>query len=182
MKFGPVRVAECEGAILAHSQKLGAVTFKKGRRLSAEDVVVLTAAGVGEVIAARFDPGDVPEDEAAARVAAAVAGTGLSQAAPFTGRANLIAASEGLLCFDPARLDALNLVHEDVTLATLPAFTRVAPKQMVATVKIIPFAVPGGVLERCLASKRGASRSARRVMLEPPQRRLTRRLPRLPSA
>jgi len=44
--------------------------------------------------------------------------------------------------FDRDRLDHLNLVDEAVTLGTLPPFAVVEPRQMVATVKIIPFAVP----------------------------------------
>jgi len=98
----------------------------------------------------RFEPGDVTEDEAAQRVAAAVCGENLEVAAPFTGRANLIAKAHGVLVVDRARLDRLNAVDEAVTLATLPAFDLVAPGDMAATVKIIPFAVPGEVIERCL--------------------------------
>ncbi len=74
MRFGEVPLAEAEGAILAHSLRLGAHALKKGRVLSAADIAALAAAGVGEVVAARLDPGDIREDEAAARIAASVAG------------------------------------------------------------------------------------------------------------
>ena len=39
--------------------------------------------------------------------------------------------------------DDFNGLDPAITLATLPAFARVAPRQMVATVKIIPYAVAG---------------------------------------
>ena len=142
MRFGEVLVREAEGAILAHSLRLGASVLKKGRVLSAADVAQLQAAGIDEIIAARLDPGDIREDEAAGRIAAAAAGANIATAAAFTGRANLFAQAKGLLVFDRDRLDRLNLVNEAVTLGTLPPFAVVEPRQMVATVKIIPFAVP----------------------------------------
>jgi len=141
MKFGEVPVGEAAGAILAHSLRLPGTALKKGRVLSADDIALIAAAKIDHVVAARLEPGDVREDAAADRVAAAAAGENVDAAAAFTGRANLFAAARGLLVFDRDRLDELNLVDEAVTLGTLPQFTIVAPRQMVATVKIIPFAV-----------------------------------------
>src|SRR2546423_742060 len=142
MKFGEVPVAEAEGAILAHSLKLGATALKKGRVLSRADLDAIAAAGLAHIVVARLEPGDLREDEAAARIAAAGAGPSITVAKAFTGRANLFAEARGLVVFDRDRLDRLNLVDEAVTLGTLPLFAVVEPRQMVATVKIIPFAVP----------------------------------------
>ena len=66
--------------------------------------------------------------------------------------------TRGLLVFDRERLDRLNLVDEAITLGTLPPFAVVEPRQMVATVKIIPFAAPEAAVE---ASRRGGA--ARKV-------------------
>jgi molybdenum cofactor cytidylyltransferase len=151
MKFGAIPLVEAEGAILAHSVKLDRLALKKGRRLSAEDVSALRAAGAKTVIAAKLEPGDIEEDEAARRVAAAVAGPHLRVDKPFTGRVNLHAKQAGVVVVDRARIDRLNLVDEAVTLGTLPAFASVRPGQMVATVKIIPFAAPQAAVERCVA-------------------------------
>jgi molybdenum cofactor cytidylyltransferase len=142
MKFGRIAVAQAEGAILAHSLRFDAGVFKKGRVLSVEDVAALTAAGVETVVAARLETGDVPEDAAAKRIADALAGPGTSAAAAFTGRCNLVAGAEGLLVVDPERVDALNLIDETVTVATLAPYERVMARQMLATVKIIPLAAP----------------------------------------
>ncbi len=150
MIFGPTPVEEAEGAILAHSLREGELSFKKGRVLSAADVDALAAAGLRTVVAARLEAGDRHEDAAASAIAEAVIGPGLSTTAAFTGRANLIAAARGLLVVARERLDALNMVDEAVTLATLPPFSQVQPRQMAATIKIIPFAVPEAVLHRCL--------------------------------
>jgi molybdenum cofactor cytidylyltransferase len=151
MQFGEVPVAEAEGTILVHSLRLGKIALKKGRILSAPDITEIAAAGIDAVAVVRLEPGDVREDPAASRVAAAVAGPGVSTAPAFTGRANLFAESKGLLVFDRDRLDRLNLVDEAVTIGTLPPYAVVEPKQMVATVKIIPFAVPEGAVARCAA-------------------------------
>ncbi len=151
MIFREMATVEAEGAILVHSVRAGAATFKKGRVLSAADVAALMAAGVVRVVAARLEAGDVAEDEAATALARALAGPGLRVGAPFTGRANLFAERGGVLVFDPERLDAVNLVDEALTLATLAPFETVAPRQMVATVKMIPFAVPRASLDKALA-------------------------------
>lgn len=152
MKFGETAVAEAEGAILAHSLKLGMTALKKGRVLARPDLDAIRAAGIANIVVARLDPDEIGEDEAARQVAAAAAGTGIALAAPFTGRANLFAETKGLLVFERERLDRVNLVDEAVTLGTLPPLARVEPRQMVATVKIIPFGVKRPVVARCAAA------------------------------
>ncbi|WP_448187664.1 NTP transferase domain-containing protein [Azospirillum sp. sgz301742] len=154
MYFGPVPVADAAGTILAHSVRKSCLIFKKGRVLSAEDVAALKAADFETVTVARLEEGDVGEDDAATCIAAALRGEGLSVAAAFTGRVNLFAEAAGLAVLDPARLEAVNLADESVTIATLPAFAQVVPGQMVATVKIIPFAAPGAIVDRVEAALR----------------------------
>ena len=151
MRFGEIPVGEAAGAILAHSLRFGATALRKAGCCAPADVEALIAAGVSHIVAARLDPGDLREDEAADRVAAVVAGANVTASPAFTGRANLFAEARGLLVFDRDRLDRLNLVDEAVTLGTLPPFAIVEPRQMVATVKIIPFAVPEAAVARAAA-------------------------------
>jgi molybdenum cofactor cytidylyltransferase len=151
MRFGEIPLDEAEGAILAHNQKAGARTLKKGRALTAEDVATLREAGHAEIVGARLDADDIGENEAAALLARAAAGEHVKLGDGFTGRANLFADAPGVLVFDQERLDRFNLVDEAVTAATLPRWAVVEPKQMVATVKIIPFAAPRAVVETCAA-------------------------------
>jgi molybdenum cofactor cytidylyltransferase len=151
VKFGDTPIDEAAGAILAHSWRAGGVNFSKGRRLSAEDVDRLKAAGVTSVVAARLEPGDIHEDEAAGSVARALAGGGIEITAPFTGRCNHFAREAGVAVIDQQRVDALNELDEAVTVATLPPFARVSPRQMVATVKIIPYAAPHDAVDRALS-------------------------------
>lgn len=151
MKFGEERVDDAVGLILAHSLRLPHAMLKKGRVLTADDVRALKAAGINFLTGARLEADDMGEDEAAGIIARALAGKGITINAPFTGRCNLFAAESGLLVYDRERLDRLNLVDEAVTVATAPAFERVGPRRMVATVKIIPFGVDRRVLDACAA-------------------------------
>ena len=150
MKFGEVPVSQAEGAILAHSLRLGSAALKKGRVLSVADLELIAGAGLAGITVARIEAGDVGEDAAAERVAAAAVGPGITAAAPFTGRVNLHAEARGVLIFDRERVDRLNLVNEAITLGTLPPFTVVEPRQMVATIKIIPFAAPEEAVKGCV--------------------------------
>jgi len=146
MRFGPVPPEDAVGAILVHSVRLKGLALKKGRILSADDAEALKAAGIGHVTAARLEAGDVGEDAAASRIAHALAGSGLTISAAFTGRVNLFASAHGLCVVDVERLNRLNLIDESVTVATLPPFAQVEATQMVATIKIIPFAAPEAVV------------------------------------
>ncbi len=148
MKFGTVPLADAAGAILAHSLRTSKGTVKKGTRLGADELARLADAGIAEVMVARLEADDVGEDDVAARIAGALAGKRVRAAEAFTGRANLFAEGAGVLEFDPGAVTGLAGVDEAITLATLPPYQRVAEGQMVATVKVIPFAVPEGVVAR----------------------------------
>ncbi len=155
MIFGEVPIDEAEGAILAHSLHAGGRLLKKGRVLSAEDVAALRAGGIARLVCARLEPGDVGEDVAAERIAQLCSGHGLACSRAATGRVNLHATVRGLFRVDRTRVDALNAIDEAVTLATLPNDSVVAAGEMVATVKIIPFAVGQAVLAQAEAAACG---------------------------
>lgn len=152
MKFGPVPLAEAEGAIAVHSVRAPGLEVRKGTRIDAILLKKLAESGVREIVAARLEPGDVSEDAAAAAIAARIAGTGVRREPAFTGRANVFAEGAGVVVVDRAAVDALNAVDEAVTLATLPPFQHVDAGDMVATVKILPFAVPHPVFAASLAA------------------------------
>jgi molybdenum cofactor cytidylyltransferase len=152
MIFAPIPVARARGAILGHTLRLpGRVVLKKGRRLTDGDVERLENGGHETVLAGRLEDGDVFEDEAANRIARAVCGASLQIADAFTGRCNLFASESGVALIDASRVDRLNRVDEAVTVATLRPFARVEAGELVATVKIIPFAVPDDVVASCSA-------------------------------
>lgn len=151
MRFGRIPLQEADGAILAHSIKFSGGSFKKGRVLDSNDVRALYEAGMAEVVAARLETGDIGEDQAADRVTAALTGRNVTASAAFTGRCNLYSSVAGVLVYECGQLDRLNLIDEAITIAALPAFSVVTPRQMVATIKIIPYGVAASTVETVTA-------------------------------
>ncbi|MBL9051560.1 MAG: molybdopterin-binding protein [Tabrizicola sp.] len=162
MRFGPLPIDRAKGAILAHSVVLPGGRLRKGCVLDEAELIRLRAAGVTEVMVALLDPADVAEDIAADRLARALVpapeAAGLALSAAFTGRVNLNARCPGLMIPDAAAIHAMNRVHPAITLATLAPYARVAPGQLVATVKIITYSVPEAALVEACHIGRGALR------------------------
>jgi molybdenum cofactor cytidylyltransferase len=150
MKFGRVSVGDALGCILAHGVSAEGVSFRKGRVLSPDDIEALRRANVAAVMAARLDADDIAEDETARRIGMAVAGAHTDLSTAMTGRTNLYAAERGIVLVDVARVNALNAIHESITIATLAPFEVVERRQMLATVKIIPFAAPLNAVDRAV--------------------------------
>ena len=160
MRFGPLPLDQALGTVLAHTQVAGGRRIGKGQRLTEADLAALSAAGIDRMVVAALEPGDVGEDESALALAQALVpdGGGLSLTAPHAGRVNLIATGPGVVGIDTAAIHALNRIDPALTLATLPPFARVGAGVLVATVKIITYAVPGDVLTRGIAVARAAIR------------------------
>jgi molybdenum cofactor cytidylyltransferase len=154
MKFGAVAPCEAKGGIVVHSIRTGALVLKKGTVVGDAEIAALAAAGVAAITVARLEPGDVSEDAAAAELATAVAGDGVRVDRAFTGRANLFAEAAGIVVVDKAGVDRFNEADADITLATLAGFAPVVAGKMIATVKIIPFAVARAGRDEALAVAR----------------------------
>lgn len=155
------------GATLAHSLQLSDGTrFRKGHLLSAEDIDAMRGADVGEITVAILEDDDLPEDDAARRIADAIPLEAMRREDVGTGRVNLHATADGVLQVSAERIDAMNRIDPSVTIATLPANSVVEAGQMVATVKIIPFAVPGGIVEKAVSAIAGGGTIAVRAFRE----------------
>ena len=141
MKFGPVPLQEAEGAILAHSTVVGDRRLRKARVLSAEDIAAMQAAGLKEVTVAVLAADDVEENAAAERLASGLSFAGIEAKPAATGRVNLHATVSGVFTVDKQLIDSINLVDPGITIATMPPFAPMVEGQMVATIKIIPFAI-----------------------------------------
>ncbi|MDG4881318.1 molybdopterin-binding/glycosyltransferase family 2 protein [Mesorhizobium sp. WSM4884] len=147
MKFGPVPIEQAEGAVLAHATAAGERRFRKAHRLSSEDVAALKAAGVREVVAAVLASDDLGEDAAAEKIAAGMSHRNVEVKPAATGRVNLHAETAGVFTVDAKMIDAINAVDPAITVATLAQHAPVGKGQMVATVKIIPFAVAANLVD-----------------------------------
>jgi molybdopterin biosynthesis enzyme len=155
MRLEERATAEAIGTILMHnlSDPEGRRVLKKGTRLTAEHVARLTEAGRLTVPVAVLEADDAHEDEAAVVLANALLRQHLEAAAPDGGRVNLRAQVDGLLEVDEKRLLELNMIP-GITLATRRQHSVVGPNQdtdNIATIKIIPFAVPRRDLQRAVA-------------------------------
>lgn len=152
MKFGLVSAANAEGTILAHSLQSGEGRIAKGTCLTAAQIALLRAAGHSELTVATLEEGDVHEDAAALELARALVSDsgaqGLRLSGAGAGRVNLYATGAGVLRLDPARIAGINTINPMITLATVPDYFRVDEGGMVATIKIISYAVPRRDLER----------------------------------
>lgn len=162
MLFGPVPLDQAIGAVLAHSVILPGGRLRKGCVLGPAEIAALRAAGLTKVTVARLDQDDVPEDEAARRLAAALVPdakpAGLTVSTAFTGRVNLNATVPGIAAVDAGAVHALNRIHPAITLATLPPLARVTTGQLTGTVKIIAYAVPDTALAQACEVAKGALR------------------------
>ena len=154
MLFEKRPVEETEHTILAHTIRGKDFTLKKGKKINADDIALLKNAGVESIVVAALQDGDIGEDQASGILAGESAGANLEADKPFTGRCNLHATSSGLLVVNQAGIDQINGVHESLTLATLTPYTPVTGRQLVSTVKIIPFAVTKRHLVSCLQAAR----------------------------
>lgn len=157
------------GHILAHNlaDAQGHKALAKGRRLGPDDLEQLRALGAAAVPVAVLEPGDLHEDEAALRLARAACGPGLAVGAAAAGRVNLLAQAHGVVQVDLEALLRVNSL-DGLTIATLARHSLAGARKRVATVKIIPFALP----ERAVAQAEALARAAGGVVGLRPLRRL----------
>ncbi len=150
-------VDEAKGRILAHNitGPDGQRALRKGHRVDEAAIRTLEELGFAEVYVAEPDPDDVAEDEAAARVGRLLAGPGVEAGRSHAGRVNLTASRTGVVRVEADTLDRLNRI-EGLTVATLRTHALARAGDRVATVKVIPYALPWEAVERAeaLASER----------------------------
>ncbi|GIX14130.1 MAG: 4-diphosphocytidyl-2C-methyl-D-erythritol kinase [Paracoccaceae bacterium] len=161
MRFGPVPLSEAEGAVLAHSIPLPGGRLRKGRVLGPQDIAALSRgrdrAGDGGAAGARRPDRGRGRPARRLRAGRGWRGAGADPAGALHRAGNLLADRPGILRVDAAAVDRLNAVDERVTLATLPDFARVGPRDLVATVKILPFGLPEAVVAAAISALGGAA-------------------------
>ena len=133
---------DIKGRVLVHD--LGP-DLRKGAVLGPENLDRVRAAG--EVHLVELEPGDVHEDEAARRLAAALAGPGLEPTRPVQSQARLLARHRGLVRIRSDVVDAVNALGY-VSVFTLMDGQAVGEGEEVAGCKVTPVAVPGALIEK----------------------------------
>jgi molybdenum cofactor cytidylyltransferase len=152
MNLKEIAIEQAVGTILIHNivGTDGRKALAKGRVLAAPDIETLRALGKRTVYAAILDPGEVREDDAAARLGRAAAGESVETSKPSGGRVNWYATQPGFLRLNVETLKRLNDL-EGVTLATIKNYSPVAPRKMIATVKTVGLALPEAILRNAEA-------------------------------
>ncbi len=113
--------------------------FRKGHVISEEDIPLLLEIGKEHIYVLDLAEGQIHENEAARRIASAVAGPGLSLSSVCEGRVNLTA-SPGLLRVDVAALNRVNSV-EEVVVATMHDGLLVKEPRAIAGTRVVPLVV-----------------------------------------
>jgi hypothetical protein len=138
----PIRLPSTEaraGMVLSRDVRAGAmVLLAKGRLLTEQDVRLLRDQPASEVHAAELEPGDVHEDPAGLRLAAAASGEGVDVQPLSGGTLPLAARWRGIVEVDAAKLAALNAI-DDLAVTTLPPEQIVTEGEVIARAKIVPF-------------------------------------------
>lgn len=115
-----------------------------------------------QIVAARLEPDDVGENEAAPCLAPYIAGDNVNTQPPFMGRCNLFATKGGLLLVAGEKINGANDIDEAVTTPRPSPSALSEAGNIVGTVKIIPFGTPRIVVERACAGNLGGGLSAAR--------------------
>ncbi len=139
--------ARLVGAVLARDLTIGGSRWAKGRRLSTEDLAALAAAPPGDPVSLLVpDAGELHEDEAALRLAAAVAGPGLIVRGPAQSRVDLLADVHGVVNVRVADLERLNRI-DPLEVFTVFDGQVVEPGDLVASVKVAPHLVEASIVD-----------------------------------
>ncbi|WP_206812102.1 molybdopterin-binding protein [Paradesulfitobacterium ferrireducens] len=146
-----IRVEDAVGAVLLHDmtqiipgQSKGP-RYRKGHVVKEEDIPVLLSMGKEHIYVWDQTPGLVHEDEAAERLARAVAGPGVDLSSPKEGKVNLSAACDGLLYANPEGILELNSL-EYIVLATLHNHRPVKAGQKLAGTRVVPLMIEEGIV------------------------------------
>jgi hypothetical protein len=136
-----------DGAVLCHDLRAsdGAVRYRKGRILRADDLPSVAALPWDELHLVRMDAGDVHEDEAGERLVRSAAGSGVRVGASTAGHWPLAAETRGIVDVAAAALDRVNAV-EGLCVYTLFSGHVVDAGEVVARAKITPFVMHGAAV------------------------------------
>ncbi len=159
--------AEVVGRLLAHDIVVGGRTrLRKGHTIAADDLEALRASESGKLHLLALEPGDLPEQEAARRLAEAVAGAGVAIKGPTEGRFNLVATARGLLRFDTVALQALNEL-DDISIFALYDGMTVEEGEVIAGVKVTPLVASAANVRAAEAVAAGSAGVARVLSFAP---------------
>lgn len=141
-----VRVEDALGMMLAHDLtkidpgKFKGPAYKKGHIIEEKDIDGLKDAGKYHIYVLELNEDELHEEEAAKRIAEAVAGSGIYFEGPAEGKMTLKAKEAGLLKINVDVLEEINTI-DMITLATLHNNTLINKDQAIAGTRVIPLSI-----------------------------------------
>ena len=147
MKFDEMNLRDAEGGILAYSLSYKNGRAKKGQIVDLDLINKLHFEGIRTVHVAKPDSYDLGEDFVAYEIASLLCGDNCTVTRATTGRANIYSDADGLATLDVNLLNELNYIDERLTVATCQPSQKVLKGEVVATIKVIPFALPINVFQ-----------------------------------
>lgn len=162
-----IHITRAAGMVLGQdltrvTEQTKGVAFKKGHILSPEDIPMLLSMGKDHIYVMEIRPGAVHENEAAQRLATAVAGAGIGLDEPSEGKVNMRADASGLLAINRALLTKINSL-KGIAVSTLHDGTVVKEGQLIASAKIVPLSIPDNILNKVESVCRQSIISVRRL-------------------
>ena len=134
----------------------GKAEFRKGHVLAAADLERLVALPWSSLHAIALEPDELHEDEAGKRLAAAIAGSGVTLKALAGGAWPIAAAQRGIVRIDVEGLRAVNGIDGVCAYSVFDGQV-VNDGDVVARAKIIPFVLPGSHIAEAERLARGRS-------------------------
>ena len=155
-----IKLEEAIGTELAHDiteirpGEFKGPAFRKGHTVCQDDICRMQRLGKNHLYVIDLEADEIHENEAAAILAGALAGEGVTwENNPREGKINLYAARDGLLQVGVQALAAFNLVDE-VMCATLHNHTMVKQGELIGATRAIPLIMKRAAIERAAAIAR----------------------------
>jgi molybdenum cofactor synthesis domain-containing protein len=141
-----IPVWEAEGTVLCHDiteiipGKVAGRAFKKGHVVKKEDISKLLNLGKEHLYVWEVNQNVIHENDAAMRIAKAVAGPGIILTAPMEGKVELKAQIPGMLKINIDALEELNDINE-VIVASIHSHQLVSVGEIVAGCRVVPLVI-----------------------------------------
>ncbi len=148
-----IQVEDAIGKKLAHDLtqiipgKYKGAAFRKGQVIRKEDIPRLLDMGKKQVFVLELGSGELHEDEAARRMARAVAGRGIRRRGPREGKIDFLAKSFGLLRVSTPAVNRINAIG-GLILSTRHNFSTVRPGEVIAGTRTIPLTIREAKVKR----------------------------------
>lgn len=152
-QFREIPVHEAIGMALPHDMtqiipgKFKGRLFKKGHVITGDDIEQLLSIGKEHIYLLDMPEGYLHENEAAERIARAIAGSGLTLSEPYEGKVSLKTKHKGLAKINEQAIHACNEL-DSISVATILGNQVVDENKSIAVARITPLIINEQAIER----------------------------------